>query len=657
MDGGDLLVRTIAGSVDAWRLYQGLGGGCGSILLEGGGTGRWDIVLFEPVDVLSGDVLSREVITRLEGIWRDLRGADLPDIPFTGGAAGYISYEAAVRHTGWLGPRHSPGYSGVWFGIYDKAVVIDRWRGVTHLVVNTWLNGNEHQDMDALLRRVLRSAGQAFEPSTPRGPRVSFRAEMSRREYERMVAEARRMIRDGEVYQVDLAHRLTLDTGVDPRWLYSRLRRINPSPFMGYAVCGEVTIVCNSPERLVHVERDLCETRPIAGTRPRGSTPDRDAELVEDILTDEKERAEHTMLVDMERNDLGRISAFGSVHVDEFMSVEKYSHVIHLVSNVRGIPDGEIGVSDIVASMMPGGTISGTPKSRAMEIIDALEPVPRGIYTGSLGYISRTLDMNIAIRTAVCLGERTELHVGSGIVYDSRTRNEYMETLHKAEAMFATLASPEGTPRQQENLRTGIWGPPRPAARCRGVRILLVDNHDSFTYNLAHYVASCGARVDVLPREDIPSSMERYTHVIISPGPGRPEKAGECIDLLQGGVDVPVLGVCMGHQVIVLAFGGRIVHAPVPVHGKSSIVRIVNRNAVLRSVPREFPAGRYHSLAADPGSLPGVLSPDAVAEDGTLMAVSHRELPVYGVQFHPESVLTGGAGMRILEDFMRVRPG
>jgi anthranilate/para-aminobenzoate synthase component I len=223
--------------------------------------------------------------------------------------------------------------------------------------------------------------------------------------------------------------------------LYRRLQAINPSPFSGLVHFDEVTLISASPERLIRRHDGRADTRPIAGTRPRGLDTYDDQRLIGELLANEKERAEHLMLVDLERNDLGRVCQYGTVRVDEFMAIEQYSHVNHIVSNISGALKPDTTPIDLIQALFPGGTITGVPKIRCMEIIEELEPVRRGPYTGSFGYISWNgdLDLNIVIRTLVWCGGKGYLQVGAGIVADSEPAREYEETLQKAEAFFSAL--------------------------------------------------------------------------------------------------------------------------------------------------------------------------------------------------------------------------
>jgi len=283
-------------------------------------------------------------------------------------------------------------------------------------------------------------------PGPDRSGSAQVEANMTREAFEEMVLRAKRYIRSGDIFQANLSQRLCAPYHAHPFQLYLNLQEINPSPFSCYADLGDFAIVSSSPERLLRKRGDLVETRPIAGTRPRGRTPLEDVEKSLELILSEKERAEHLMLLDLERNDLGRVCRYGTVQVDERMVLEEYSHVIHIVSNVRGQLREEMDAFDLIRAAFPGGTITGTPKVRCMEIIDELEPVARGPYTGSFGYIGfdGELDLNILIRSFVLTGKRAYIQVGSGIVSDSDPAREYQESLFKAQALLEALALPQG---------------------------------------------------------------------------------------------------------------------------------------------------------------------------------------------------------------------
>ncbi|MBI4654320.1 MAG: anthranilate synthase component I family protein [Nitrospirae bacterium] len=298
------------------------------------------------------------------------------------------------------------------------------------------------EKINSIYRRISSIRGEGdFQKIDSKHP-VEIRHEMSKENYMNIVKKAKEYIRAGDIFQANLSQRVSADIGdVKPWQIYSTLREINPSPFAGYLNMGDYHIVSSSPERLLRVNGNIVETRPIAGTRPRGINAKGDIEMRAELLLNEKERAEHLMLIDLERNDLGRISDYGSVFVDEFMLTEDYSHVIHIVSNIRGTLAKDKDCFDAIKAAFPGGTITGVPKVRCMEIIDELEPTARGPYTGSFGYISFTgeMDLNIIIRTFVIKNNIAHVQAGAGIVADSDPEREYYETLKKAEALIRTL--------------------------------------------------------------------------------------------------------------------------------------------------------------------------------------------------------------------------
>ncbi len=287
-----------------------------------------------------------------------------------------------------------------------------------------------------------------FKPFALRpSPFAFINYEMSKKQYMNIVRRTKEYIAAGDIFQANLSQRISADIGDKKPWeIYKVLRRINPSPFAAYADFGDYQIASSSPERLIRVKDGIIETRPIAGTRPRGGNFSEDELMRAELLLNEKERAEHIMLIDLERNDIGRVAEYGSVFADELMITEDYSHVIHIVSNVRGTMQRDKTCFDAIKATFPGGTITGVPKVRCMEIIDELEPVARGPYTGSLGYIgfSGTLDLNIIIRTFVIKNGFAYVQAGAGIVADSDPEREYYETLKKAEALIRTLETVSG---------------------------------------------------------------------------------------------------------------------------------------------------------------------------------------------------------------------
>lgn len=364
------------------------------------------------------------------------------------GLLGYLSYDMNRWMERLPPPRRTP-----------RAVPEMAWQGmrmtvlVDHLQDRSWMVSlvDPHQPRErarrAALARLDRWAGSLRElaPYAPelRDEDLSLAATSSQAQFERMVHRALASIRAGEIFQANVAQQFTTRWRGSNLSLYLALRRVNPSPFACFLSLGALTVVSCSPERLVRVEDGWVEARPIAGTRPRGRTPQEDAIHSFELLMSEKERAEHIMLVDLARNDLGRVCRAGSIGVDELMTLEEYSHVIHIVSNVSGQLREAADPVAVIRAVFPGGTVTGCPKIRCMEILRELEPVARGLYTGSIGRLGfdGAMDLNIAIRTMVVQGEHLSYHVGAGIVADSKPDREYHETLAKAEALVAALRS------------------------------------------------------------------------------------------------------------------------------------------------------------------------------------------------------------------------
>jgi aminodeoxychorismate synthase component I len=358
--------------------------------------------------------------------------------PFQGGFVGMLGYDLArelERLPG--GPPDELRLPALWGVLVDEFLAVDKAAGRVWALARA-RDGESEKDAEvraaALLARAHRPAPAPAWASA--GGRARSNAGEER--YQGMVRAAQRHIAAGDTYQVNLAHRLQWPMAGSPLGLYARLRRANPSPFTFYLDAGAWQLVSCSPERLLRVEGRRVETRPIAGTYPRPASPAEDDAQAARLRSDPKERAEHTMLVDLERNDLGRVCAYGSVRVEEFLTTERYSHVVHLVSSVAGTLAPGKGALDAVRACFPGGTITGVPKVRAMELIDELEPARRGFYTGSVGWLGDDgdADLNIVIRTILCQDGQAHASVGAGIVADSDPAREWRETLHKARALL-----------------------------------------------------------------------------------------------------------------------------------------------------------------------------------------------------------------------------
>lgn len=386
------------------------------------------------------------------------RCSSLP--PFWGGAVGFFSYDLIRRfETMPALAADDLALPDLQFAFYELVTAVDHQTGQVNIIFcppMTRFLGEPREKLyreglDRLAECEARLTGSSVSaPDCPSIDPARFRPGQTREAYLERVRQCQTYIAAGDIYQANLSHRFTVDlrtpsTETDrlayEQVLYRQLRAVNPSPFSGLLHFDDLTLVSCSPERLVRLTDRQATTRPIAGTRPRGFDNADDHRLVEELLGSEKERAEHLMLVDLERNDMGRVCQFGSVRVDEFMTIEQYSHVSHIVSNISGTLRRDATAFDLIKAMFPGGTITGVPKIRCMEIIEALEPVRRGLYTGSFGYLgwNGDLDLNIVIRTLILLGGTGYLQVGAGIVADSDPAKEYEETLHKAQAFFSAL--------------------------------------------------------------------------------------------------------------------------------------------------------------------------------------------------------------------------
>ena len=388
----------------------------------------------------------------LRRMMADFSSPFVPELPrFTGGAVGYFSYDTAA----WFEPvtlqadgqpdtdlRDEAG-----FMIFDTVLAFDHVQHRILIIANARITPDD--DLEALyqfactkidfLERELRR--DLSHPLPKPGNSIEVTSNVPRDRFLEMVKTAKEYIAAGDIYQVVLSQRFEAQISADPFTVYRALRHVNPSPYMYFLRMGKVSIVGSSPEMLVRVEGGMAQTHPIAGTRPRGKTDEEDTRLAEELKRNEKERSEHVMLVDLGRNDLGRVSQFGTVRVPQFMGLEKYSHVMHLVSIVEGKLADDQDRLDALVACFPAGTVSGAPKVRAMEIIAELEPDRRGIYAGAVGYLdfAGNLDFCITIRTLVITGGRAMVQAGAGIVADSNPSAEYQETRDKARALIRAL--------------------------------------------------------------------------------------------------------------------------------------------------------------------------------------------------------------------------
>ncbi len=376
------------------------------------------------------------------------------NVPFWGGAVGYVGYEQVRLFETLPDSGKKPtGDPDLYFVVMKNILAFDQLKHKIYIIYNAFID----KDPELVFKEGLLSINTTLEKF--RKPPVEeksitfmgqkddkFYAMTRKDDYCKAVEKVKEHIRAGDIFQCVLSQRFTTSANVDPFNVYRALRTINPSPYMFYLVFPEMTIAGSSPEVMVRKEKEEVMVRPIAGTRPRGATPQEDARNEADLLADEKEKSEHLMLVDLGRNDLGRISDKGSVNVEKFMYIERYSHVMHIVSTVRGKIKENIGLSDLVKAVFPAGTVSGAPKIRAMEIIEELESVRRGVYSGLVGYyaFNGNFDSCITIRTVIFKEDKFIMQAGAGLVADSVPEKEHEECVNKAKALFRAIETARG---------------------------------------------------------------------------------------------------------------------------------------------------------------------------------------------------------------------
>ena len=383
-----------------------------------------------------------------------------PKLPaFTGGLVGFAGYDTIRYYEGDQlkhPPKDDRKLPDLQFGLYNELVVFDHVDKTIKVIANARLN--EKRDnaeaayadacrrVDAVVSRLMQPPSAKMGEIDLTAPLdIQFNSNMPREAYEAAVAKGQEYIRAGDIFQFVPSHRMRVASPADPLDVYRALRVINPSPFMFFLKSPSCTLIGSSPEILVRVEDGVMTTRPLAGTRPRGKTPEEDLALEKELLADPKERAEHIMLVDLHRNDLGRVATIGSVKIGEVMTVERYSNVMHITTNVEGRLGEGFTAMDALRVSSPVGTVSGAPKIRAMQIIDEVEPTKRGPYGGAVGYLdfAGNLETCIALRTIVYKHGTYDLQCGAGVVADSVPATEYEETLHKARAMLRAIQCAE----------------------------------------------------------------------------------------------------------------------------------------------------------------------------------------------------------------------
>ena len=573
----------------------------------------------------------------------------IPGLPrFHGGHVGFLAYDAVH----YFEPRVPPPASNPLdlpestFMLADTLLVFDHLRQKIQVVSHAHIRGNNvdaayakaTKRIDRLVKRLDRPLKRPKrngnrEDGAERRERRTYTSNRSYEEYDEIVRRSRDYIIAGDIIQVVPSQRLERPTDAAPLDLYRALRGTNPSPYMYLLELDDFHIIGASPELLVRVEDGLVLNFPLAGTRRRGRNQEEDEALAEELRTNEKERAEHIMLVDLGRNDVGRVAIPGTVEVHDLMRVVKYSHVMHLESEVHGQLRPDRTIYDALRSCLPAGTLSGRAEG-------AGNGDHRGAGGRGPGRVRRRRGLLQLLRQH-----------GHG----------HHHPHHGAEGRRGLHP---GGRRHRLRQRAG-GGVPGDAAEGGGaaerhqpgggtVMILLLDNYDSFTYNLYQYLCELGADVHVERNDQITvDAIEamRPEKLVVSPGPCTPKEAGVSMEAIERlGPTTPVLGVCLGHQCIGEVYGGTVGGAGEIVHGKTSAIHHTGVG-VLTGLPSPFEAIRYHSLVVFPEDLPDSLEVTAWTDSGKIMGLKHREYPVEGVQFHPESIMTA-VGKDLLRNFL-----
>ncbi len=445
-DRYSFLLESVEGS-ERWARYSFLGTRPQRIFKAQGN--RVTIIEDDKTETRIAD----EPLKMLEELLKGYRPVPVAGVPpFFGGALGYVSYDAVEQFHEIGNDKKDPlGMPEMFFVFVQTLVAFDNLKHTIKVIDNARVGegANLRRAYDQSIARIrkvissLRRKPRGIEPrdlTQGKGTR-KFRSNLTQEGFKKAVIKAKEYIKAGDIIQAVLCQRLETETETDPFEIYRALRFINPSPYMFYLELEDLRVIGSSPETMVRLTGDIIELRPIAGTRRRGATPEEQRALEADLLADPKERAEHIMLVDLGRNDVGRVAEIGSVEVNELMAIERYSHVIHIVSNVRGKLAADKTPFDLFVSAFPAGTVSGAPKIRAMQIISELEPQKRGLYAGAIGYFgyNGNLDTCIVIRTIVMKGKKVFINTGAGIVADSDPASEYQETLNKARAMLGAI--------------------------------------------------------------------------------------------------------------------------------------------------------------------------------------------------------------------------
>lgn len=456
-----LLIEEIKTGLNSFEIYCLFKDYPYSFFLDSGmdheGLGKYSFIGFDPFIVFKSknediDIIEKREVKSFKGnpfvelkeLLSKYNMNYKSELPFVGGAVGYFSYD--LCHQIEKLPRTAVDDIDIpdcFLGLYDGVVIIDHRKNKV-FVASLGIKDEARRIVNSIIKTINAGEEERININIDyEENKKNFKSNFTKENYIEALEKLKGYIKAGDIYQANLTQRFECTLDIRPYELYGKLRTINPAPFASFIDFGEGHIVSSSPERFIKISDRIVETRPIKGTRPRGKDSDEDTRNRKELLSSEKDKAELLMIVDLERNDLGRISKTGTVEVTELFHLEEYPTVYHLVSTVIGKMKDECDIIDVITSTFPGGSITGAPKIRAMEIIDELEPTQRNVYTGSIGYIgfNGEVDLNIVIRTILCKDEKAYFQVGGGIVWDSDPEMEYEETLHKAKALMMALNS------------------------------------------------------------------------------------------------------------------------------------------------------------------------------------------------------------------------
>ena len=487
---------------------------------------------------------------------------------------------------------------------------------------------------------------EPFRPTDTIPPRGDHRPG----EYAELVKKAKESFKRGDLFEVVPGQKFMERCESKPSDISKRLKAINPSPYSFYMNLGnQEYLIGASPEMFVRVSGRRIETCPISGTIKRGDDPIADSEQILKLLNSKKDESELTMCSDVDRNDKSRVCEPGSVKVIGRRQIEMYSRLIHTVDHIEGRLRDDMDAFDGFLSHAWAVTVTGAPKLWAMRFLESHEKSPRLWYGGAIGWVGFNGDMNtgLTLRTVRIKDGIAEVRAGATLLYDSIPEEEEAETELKASAMIAAIRDAKAGNSAMTKRDVAKVG--------QGVNILLVDHEDSFVHTLANYFRQTGATVTTV-RTPVPEEIfdrMKPDLVVLSPGPGSPADFDTKATIKKARArSLPIFGVCLGLQALAEAYGGELRQLAIPMHGKPSRIRVLEPGVVFSGLGKEVTVGRYHSIFADPASLPREFKITAESEDGTIMGIEHTKEPVAAVQFHPESIMTLGsdAGMRMIEN-------